>query len=61
MHRPPPSKPLERDRNDAQRKQQAAEADSDRNREAAASSDAQLQQALRERGELRAVSSSSST
>jgi outer membrane protein OmpA-like peptidoglycan-associated protein len=44
----------ERDRNDAQQKQQAAEADSDRNRAAAASSDAQLQQALREREELRA-------
>jgi outer membrane protein OmpA-like peptidoglycan-associated protein len=44
----------ERDRNDAQRKQQAAEADSDRNREAAASSGAQLQQAVRDREELRA-------
>jgi outer membrane protein OmpA-like peptidoglycan-associated protein len=44
----------ERDRNDAQRKQQAAEADSDRNREAAASSSAQLQQAVRDREELRA-------
>jgi len=44
----------ERDRNDAQRKQQVAEADSDRNRAAAASSDAQLQQALRDRDELRA-------
>jgi outer membrane protein OmpA-like peptidoglycan-associated protein len=44
----------ERDRNDAQRKQQAAEADSDRNRAAAASSDSQLQQAVRDREELRA-------
>jgi len=44
----------ERDRNDAQRKQQLAEADSDRNRASAASSDAQLQQALRDREELRA-------
>ena len=44
----------ERDRNDAQRRQQVAEADSDRNRAAAASSDAQLQQALRDREELRA-------
>src|SRR6202158_3368176 len=44
----------ERDRNDAQRRQQAAEADSDRNREAAASSSAQLQQAVRDREELRA-------
>jgi outer membrane protein OmpA-like peptidoglycan-associated protein len=44
----------ERDRNDAQRKQQAAEADSDRNRAAAISSDAQLQQAVRDREELRA-------
>jgi len=44
----------ERDRNDAQLKQHAAEADSDRNRAAALSSDAQLQQALREREELRA-------
>ena len=44
----------ERDRNDAQRKQQVAEADSDRNRAAAASSDAQLQQALRDREDLRA-------
>jgi outer membrane protein OmpA-like peptidoglycan-associated protein len=44
----------ERDRNDAQQKQQAAEADSDRNRAAAASSDAQLQQSLRDREELRA-------
>ena len=44
----------ERDRNDAQRKQQVAEADSDRNRAAADSSDAQLQQALRDREDLRA-------
>ena len=44
----------ERDRNDAQRKQQVAEADSDRNRAAAVSSDAQLQQAVRDREELRA-------
>jgi outer membrane protein OmpA-like peptidoglycan-associated protein len=44
----------ERDRNDAQQKQRAAEADSDRNRAAAVSSDAQLQQALRDREELRA-------
>ncbi len=44
----------ERARNDAQQKQQAAEADSDRNRVAAASSDAQLQQAVRDREELRA-------
>ena len=44
----------ERDRNDAQQKQQIAEADSDRNRAAAASSDAQLQQAVRDREELRA-------
>jgi len=44
----------ERDRNDARQKQQAAEADSDKNRAAAASSDAQLQQALRDREELRA-------
>jgi outer membrane protein OmpA-like peptidoglycan-associated protein len=44
----------ERARNDAQKKQQVAEADSDRNRAAAASSDAQLQQALRDREELRA-------
>jgi outer membrane protein OmpA-like peptidoglycan-associated protein len=44
----------ERDRTNAQRKQQLAEADSDRNRAAAASSDAQLQQALRDREDLRA-------
>jgi len=43
----------ERDRNDAQKKQQAAEIDSDLNRAAAASSDAQLQQAVRDREELR--------
>jgi len=39
---------------DAERARNDAQADSDRNRAAAASSDAQLQQALRERGELRA-------
>jgi outer membrane protein OmpA-like peptidoglycan-associated protein len=44
----------ERDRNDAERKQHAAEDDSDRNRAAAASSDAQLQQAVTDREELRA-------
>jgi outer membrane protein OmpA-like peptidoglycan-associated protein len=44
----------ERDRNNAQQQQHAAEADSDRNRAAAASSDAQLQQAVRDREELRA-------
>jgi len=43
----------ERARNDAQQGQQAAEADSERNRAAAASSDAQLQQAVRDREELR--------
>jgi outer membrane protein OmpA-like peptidoglycan-associated protein len=43
----------ERARNDAQQGQRAAEADSDRNRAAAASSDAQLQQAVRDREELR--------
>ena len=43
----------ERDRNDARQKQKAAEMDSDLNRAAAASSDAQLQQALRDREELR--------
>ena len=43
----------ERDRNDAQQGQRAAEADSDRNRAAAASSDTQLQQAVRDREELR--------
>jgi outer membrane protein OmpA-like peptidoglycan-associated protein len=41
-------------RNDARMHQQAAEADSDRNRAAAVSSDAQLQQAIRDREELRA-------
>src|SRR6202171_2488941 len=41
-------------RNAAQQGQRTAEADSDRNRAAAASSDAQLQQAVREREELRA-------
>jgi outer membrane protein OmpA-like peptidoglycan-associated protein len=44
----------ERARNDAQQQQQVAEADSERNRAAAASSDVQLQQALREHEELRA-------
>jgi outer membrane protein OmpA-like peptidoglycan-associated protein len=44
----------ERDRNNARQQQRAAEADSDRNRAAAASSDAQLQQSVREREELRA-------
>jgi outer membrane protein OmpA-like peptidoglycan-associated protein len=44
----------ERDRNSAREQQRAAEADSDRNRAAAASSDAQLQQSVREREELRA-------
>ena len=44
----------ERDRNSAQLQQQAAEADSDRNRANAASSDAQLQQAFRDREEVRA-------
>jgi outer membrane protein OmpA-like peptidoglycan-associated protein len=44
----------EKARNDAQQQQHAAEADSDRNRAAAASSDAQLQEALREREDLRA-------
>ncbi|HTF25161.1 MAG TPA: OmpA family protein [Candidatus Limnocylindria bacterium] len=44
----------ERDRNDAQKKQQASEIDSDLNRAAAASSDAQLQQAVRDREVLRA-------
>jgi outer membrane protein OmpA-like peptidoglycan-associated protein len=39
---------------DAERARNDAQADSERNRAAAASSDAQLQQALRERGELRA-------
>jgi outer membrane protein OmpA-like peptidoglycan-associated protein len=44
----------EKARNDAQQLQHAAEADSDRNLAAAASSDAQLQQAVRDREELRA-------
>jgi len=44
----------ERDRNDAQKKQQAAEMDSDLNRAAAAKSDAQLKDAVRDREELRA-------
>jgi outer membrane protein OmpA-like peptidoglycan-associated protein len=44
----------EKDRNDARAKQKAAEMDSDLNRAAAASSDAQLQKALRDREELRA-------
>jgi outer membrane protein OmpA-like peptidoglycan-associated protein len=41
-------------RNAAQQKQQIAEADSEHNRAAAASSDAQLQQSIRDREELRA-------
>jgi outer membrane protein OmpA-like peptidoglycan-associated protein len=44
----------ENDRNDARRQQRAAEADADRNRSAAASSDAQLQHAVADREELRA-------
>jgi outer membrane protein OmpA-like peptidoglycan-associated protein len=44
----------ERDRNDAKQLQLIAEADSDRNRAAAVSSDAQLEQAVRDREELRA-------
>jgi outer membrane protein OmpA-like peptidoglycan-associated protein len=44
----------ERDRNDAQKKQQAAELDSDLNRAAAAKSDAQFKDAVRDREELRA-------
>ena len=44
----------ERDRNDAKQLQLIAEADSDRNRAAAISSDVQLQQAVRDREELRA-------
>jgi outer membrane protein OmpA-like peptidoglycan-associated protein len=44
----------EQARNDAQQKQQTAEADSEHNRAAAASSDAQLQQAMRDREDLRA-------
>jgi outer membrane protein OmpA-like peptidoglycan-associated protein len=43
-----------RQRNEAQQQQQAAQADSDRNRAAAAASDLQLQQTVREREELRA-------
>jgi outer membrane protein OmpA-like peptidoglycan-associated protein len=44
----------EKARNSAQEQQMVAEADSDRNRAAAASSDAQLQQAVQDREELRA-------
>jgi len=44
----------EKDRNDAKQLQLIAEADSDRNRAAAVSSDTQLQQAVRDREELRA-------
>jgi outer membrane protein OmpA-like peptidoglycan-associated protein len=44
----------ERDRNNAQQQQHVAEADSERNRAAAASSDAQLKDAVRDREELRA-------
>jgi outer membrane protein OmpA-like peptidoglycan-associated protein len=44
----------ERDRNDAKQLQLIAEADSDRNRAAAISSDVQLEQAVRDREELRA-------
>ncbi len=44
----------EKARNDAQQQQHIAEADSDRNRAAADSSDAQLQQAVHDREELRA-------
>jgi outer membrane protein OmpA-like peptidoglycan-associated protein len=44
----------EKARNDAQQQQQAAQADSDRNRAAAAASEAQLQQAIRDREDLRA-------
>jgi outer membrane protein OmpA-like peptidoglycan-associated protein len=44
----------ERDRNNAKQLQLVAEADSERNRAAAASSDTQLQQAVRDREELRA-------
>ncbi len=43
----------ERDCNDAQKKQQAAEIDSDLNRAAAANSNAQLKDAVRDREELR--------
>jgi outer membrane protein OmpA-like peptidoglycan-associated protein len=44
----------ERDRNEARQKQNAAEMDSDLNRAAAAKSDAQLKDAVRDREELRA-------
>jgi outer membrane protein OmpA-like peptidoglycan-associated protein len=44
----------ERDRNDAKQLQLVAEAESERNRTAAVSSDTQLQQAVRDREELRA-------
>jgi len=44
----------ERDRNNAEQQQHAAEADSERNRAAAASSDMQLKDAVRDREELRA-------
>jgi outer membrane protein OmpA-like peptidoglycan-associated protein len=44
----------EKDRNDARQKQHAAEMDSDLNRAAAANSDAQLKDAVRDREELRA-------
>jgi outer membrane protein OmpA-like peptidoglycan-associated protein len=44
----------ERDRNNAQQQQHVAEADSERNRAAAASSDMQLKDAVRDREELRA-------
>jgi outer membrane protein OmpA-like peptidoglycan-associated protein len=44
----------ERDRNNAKQLQLVAEADSDRNRAAASASDTQLQQAVRDREELRA-------
>lgn len=44
----------ERDRNDAKQLQLVAEADSERNRAAAVSSETQLQQAVRDREELRA-------
>ncbi|HWW18613.1 MAG TPA: OmpA family protein [Candidatus Saccharimonadales bacterium] len=44
----------ERDRNNAQQQQHLAEADSERNRAAAASSDMQLKDAVRDREELRA-------
>jgi outer membrane protein OmpA-like peptidoglycan-associated protein len=44
----------ERDRNNAKQLQLVAEADSDRNRAAAAASDTQLQQSVRDREELRA-------